>query len=104
MKSGDKVIAIKGDKKGIKGTILAMEGTGQSRKWRIRWADNEVSSLHAKSFKILADEQISESTSESEEESEANEDISNSSDSTSVSESSSISFSDDSYEARLAEM
>ena len=87
---GDNVIAIKGIKKGARGTILGVEGQGHSRKWHIIWANNEESALHAKSFKILVDEQSSDSIYESEEENEANDDISNSSNS--ISESVSSSF------------
>ena len=94
MKIGDIVIATKGIKKGVTGSILALEGTGASRKWRIRWSDGDTSSLHAKSLQIYESDQSSESNIDSDEENEDDEVIESESESGSDRESSSISYSD----------
>jgi hypothetical protein len=54
------LIAIKGTKKGDKGSILDLEGTGASPKWSIRWSDGQICSHNAKSLQIYENELISE--------------------------------------------
>ena len=96
------MIAIKGTKKGDKGSILDLEGTGALPKWSIRWSDGQICSHNAKSLQIYENELISESNFDSDEESEADSVIE--SDSDSDSESISISYSNDFDEGILAQL
>ena len=98
------MIAIKGTKKGDKGSILDLEGTGASPKWSIRWSDGQICSHNAKSLQIYENELISESNFDSDEESEADSVIESDSDSDSDSESIFISYSNDCDEGISAQL
>jgi len=53
MKIGDIVIATKGTKQGVTGSILGLGGTGSSRKWSIRWSDRQISCLQKSLCKYM---------------------------------------------------